>query len=130
MSRMRWTSLALGALLLAGDGCAPPVPVPLTPSPPPEDEGAAGQLAPSGTRWSVRIHTDEDPTRAQEVASEAEPRFDVPVSLVRIGGATHVQVGSFATEAQARELLSVARARGYRSAAVVHTTGDSLPNGP
>jgi len=122
MTRFRWTTLALGALLFALSACAPPVPVPLTPSPAPEDGDR--QLAPAGTRWAVRIHSDEDPTRAQEAASEAVPRFDQPVTLVRSGGLTHVEVGDFGSEAEAREFLEVVRARGYRSATVVRVRPD------
>lgn len=121
MKLPRRAGVALGVLLLIA-GCAPPVPVPLTPSPAADDR--ATQLSAGGARWTVRIHTDEDPAAAQDVASQAEPRFDVPVRLVRIGGATHVHVGSFATKTEAQDFLEVVRARGYRSAALVREAVD------
>ncbi|MBZ0267051.1 hypothetical protein K8I85_02760 [bacterium] len=97
--------------------CAPPVPVPLTPSPPGEDP-PAGEPD-TGHGWSVRLRTEDEPAAAHEAASEAAPRFDEPVTVVQAGGAWHVHVGTLATKERARALTMLARERGYRSATVV-----------
>jgi len=108
--------------------CAPPVPVPLTPSPPGEEPPAAERLPEHW--WSVRLRTEDEPAAAHEAASEAEPRFDEPVTVVQKGGASYVLVGALATEGQARALASLARARGYRSATVVSIPPpDPAPDG-
>lgn len=116
--------LALAGLLplLA---CAPPVPVPLTPSPP-ADEVAAPR-GPSGSWWAVRLESAEEPAAARDRASEAALRFDEPVEVVSAGGAWHVQVGACASEDQARALAALARARGYRSAGVVAVPPPEAP---
>jgi cell division septation protein DedD len=126
--------LALAALipLLA---CAPPVPVPLTPSPPADDPPAGGGAP---TRWwSVRLQTEDEPAAAHDRASEAALRFDEPVTVVQGGGSWHVQVGACTTQEQARGLATLARARGYRSATVVvipppepSADGPALPPDP
>ena len=108
--------LALAALLPLLS-CAPPVPVPLTPSPPAEEP--VPERSSPGRWWAVRLDTGDEPAAAHDRASEASRRFDEPVTVVESGGAWHVQVGACTTEAQARGLASLARARGYRSASVV-----------
>lgn len=120
---------ALAALLpLLALACAPPVPVPLTPSPP-ADEVAAPRDA-SGPWWAVRLESAEEPAAAHDRASEAALRFDEPVEVVSGGGAWHVHVGACASEEQAHALAALARARGYRSAAVVAVPRPDLPEAP
>lgn len=108
-------------LILGVVGCSRP-PVPPMPTPPP-DEGTPEVAAPAVSQpdalWTLRIHSDEDPTRAEEVASVARTRFDQPVEVVLGGGAAHVDVTGFASEEAARAFLPVARERGYRSASVI-----------
>ncbi len=122
---MKITTLAAAGLLLALGACSPP-PVPPAPGPVPEEDGsgvAAPSVAAPAPRWTIRIHSDEDPTRAEEVASLARDRFDEPVEVVLGGGTAHVDVTGFRSRDDARAFLAIARERGYRSASLIEPEG-------
>jgi hypothetical protein len=108
-------------LALAVIGCSRP-PVPPMPTPDPDDQVpqvAAPAVSSPAPLWTLRIHSDEDATRAEEIASVARTRFDQPVEVVLGGGAAHVDLTGFPSEEAARAFLAVAKERGYRSASVI-----------
>jgi len=119
-SALRAGVVAIPAALLAACAASPPpgsLPAPETTE---TTETAAPEAPPAATGglWAIRLHSGEDSVAAEEAASTARERFDGPVSVVDEAGEYHVQLGEFATEAQARAFLGVARERGFPGASV------------
>ena len=72
----------------------------------------------------MEVHSGADAAQAEEIASAARLRFDESVEVMHLGGAYHVQVGTFETEGEARAFADVARERGYRTARAVTAPTD------
>jgi len=107
-------TVSIALLVACAAACSPRAPV--LPSPASAPSEAPSDAEPA---WSVEVHSGDDATGAEDVASAARLRFDEPVVVERIGGDYHVRVGAFRTEADARALAEVARERGFRSARAV-----------
>lgn len=106
------SSFVLVTVAVLAVGCSPRAPV--LPAP-----GTGPGTPVAGPRWTVELHSGPDGGRAEEIASQAQLRFEETVSVVEIGGEHHVRVGDLRTEAEARQLAEIARERGYRSARAV-----------
>ncbi|GJM44679.1 MAG: hypothetical protein DHS20C21_15210 [Gemmatimonadota bacterium] len=115
---------AVWLLLLAAVGCSrAPVPGPAG-VPGIVDEPVVSTPALPAELWTVRIFTSADATEAEEFASQAGPRFDAPLTIVRSGGESHVQVGRFSSRESAEAFLAVAQERGYRLATATRLPGE------
>ena len=109
----------VSAALVAAAGCAPRPSPPVFPSPPPE--GATETTAPlpaEGRHYTIQIHAGSDAALADETASVARDRFDVPVVVQEEAGEYHVEVGEFASPDDAHAFLEIVRERGYPAASV------------
>jgi len=108
--------VALPAAFLAA--CAASPPPGSLPAPEAPDAASEARPAAPSALWTILLHAGEDPVVAEEAASRARERFDGPVSVVDEAGEYHVELGEFATQADARAFLGVARERGFPGASV------------